>query len=57
VRDAEVRADLAAARQMRQRGADRRNRRRDPFGDDRRANHGRHDEDMVADADLSAGRG
>ena len=55
VRHVQVRPELAAAGQMRQRRADRRDRRRDPFGDDRRADDRRHDQHVVAHADAAVG--
>ena len=55
VRRVHVGAELAAPGGVRQRGADRRDRRGDALGDDRRADHGRHDEQMVAHADAPVG--
>ena len=40
---------------VRQRRADRRDRRGDALGDDRRADHGRHHQQVVADADAAVG--
>src|SRR5439155_6198587 len=53
VRHGEIRTELTAAREMGQRGADRRNRRGDAIGNDRRADDGRHDEHVIADADTA----
>ena len=55
VRHVQIRPELAAAGQVRQRRADRRDRRRDPFGDDRRADDRRHDQHVVAHADAAVG--
>ena len=53
---AHVGPELSAARQMRQRGADRRSGRgRHALRDDRRTDHGRHDEHVVARADAAVG--
>jgi hypothetical protein len=53
VRRVHVGSELAAAGRVRKRGADRRHRSRDAFRDDRRADDGRNDEQMVADADAA----
>ena len=53
VGDAHVRAELAAAGEVRQRGRHRRGGRGDALGDDRRADHRRHDEHVIARADAS----
>ena len=53
VGDAHVGAELAAAGEVRQRGAERRRRRGDPLGDDRRADDRRHDEHVIARADAA----
>ena len=55
VRDAHVGPELPAAGQVRQRHADRRGSRGDALGDDRRTDHGRHDEHVVARADAAVG--
>ena len=47
--------ELAAAGGVRQRGADRRDRRGDALRDDRRADHRRHDEQVIAHADAAVG--
>ena len=54
VSDGQVWPQLTAARKVGQCGADRRDRRCDPLGDDGRTNDGGHDEHLIADAKLAA---
>ena len=51
----QVGPELAAAGEVRQRRADRRDRRGDPLGDDRRADDRRHDQHVIAHADAAVG--
>ena len=55
MRDAQIGTELAAACLMRQRRADWSDRRRDALGDHRRADHRRHDEHVVAYANVAVG--
>src|SRR5262249_15428968 len=55
VRELHVGPQLTAARGVRQRRANRRDRRGDALGHPRRTDHGRHDEQMVAHADAAVG--
>ena len=55
VGDLEIRPELAAAGEVGQRRADRRDRGGNPFGDDRGADDGRHDQHVIAHADPAVG--